>query len=81
MYVNHYELKEQRKLHSEEVHDKIDFQNYIMNLKHGKGSSTLETLQRPETIALLQALIQIMNQRPMNMGPGGMRPQARSQPP
>jgi len=72
MYVNHYELKEQRKLHSEEVHDKIDFQNYIMNLKQsGKGSSTLETLQRPETIALLQALIQIMNQRPMAMGPGG----------
>jgi RNA recognition motif-containing protein len=76
LYVNHYELKEQRRLQQEEARDKADFQN---SLRQGQSPLNMEYLNRPEVFQLIQMLMSQMRmnnfrgnqfggQRPRNQG-------------
>jgi len=47
LYVNHYELKEVRKLQQEEVRDKADYQNFK---KQNPGQFNMDIMNRPEIV-------------------------------
>jgi polyadenylate-binding protein len=49
LYINHYEIKEIRKVQYEDVHDKTDFQNY----KKQNLGYTVDLFNKPEIYALL----------------------------
>jgi RNA recognition motif-containing protein len=57
LYINHYEIKEIRKIQQEEIRDKADFNNYK---KQNQGSLNLDIINKPEIFALIQQLIMYM---------------------
>ena len=44
LYINHYEIKELRKIQNEDIRDKTDFQNY----KKQSSGYTMDLLNKPE---------------------------------
>lgn len=61
LYINHYEIKEVRKIQQEEIRDKADFQNYKKQSQVGAFSSDM--INRPEIFALIQQLIMYMQRQ------------------
>jgi len=45
LYINHYEIKELRKVQQEEVRDKADYQNYK---KQNPGQFNIDLINKPE---------------------------------
>lgn len=79
LYVNHYELKEVRKIQQEEARDKADFQ--ILQRSQPTQINT-EFLNNPQVIQIIQMLIQQLGRNNFqqrgnyqNRQPGGMRNQ------
>jgi len=71
LYINHYEIKEVRKVQIEEMRDKADFQT------HKKATANVsELMSRPEIYAILNQLIALIQPRlnkPYNNNRGGPR--------
>jgi len=52
LYINHYEIKELRKVQYEDIHDKTDFQNF----KKQNLGYTADLFNKPEIYALLNQI-------------------------
>jgi len=63
LYINHYEIKELRKLQNEDIRDKTDFQNY----KKQSSGYTMDLLNKPEVFALLNHLLQLVQPKLNNI--------------
>lgn len=74
LYINHYELKEVRKLQQEEARDKADFQNHK---KSNPGALSLDIINRPEIYQLIQFLMTQINRQQGFNRQGGMGYQNR----
>lgn len=66
LIVNYYEIKEQRKMAHEEMMDKNDYQNYIKQ----NTSINPEMINKPEFIAILNYIIQLLQPK-LNHHQGG----------
>jgi len=55
LYINHYEIKEYRKMHYEDMHDKTDFQNHIK-----QNTNINEIMAKPEIFGILNQIIQLL---------------------
>lgn len=51
LYINHYEIKEIRKIQQEEIRDKADYNNYK---KQNQGTFNLDMINKPEIFSLIQ---------------------------
>jgi polyadenylate-binding protein len=71
LYINHYEIKEIRKVQYEEVHDKTDFQNF----KKQSLGYTVDLFNKPEIYALLNQIFTYIQPklRSQFQGPNQMR--------
>ena len=86
LYVNHYELKEVRKIQQEEARDRADFQNYQKQM--AQNGFNPEILNKPEVFQLIQMLLMQLNRaqgfRQNNMGfqnrPRGPNPRYNNHP-
>ena len=63
LYINHYEIKELRKIQNEDIRDKTDFQNY----KKQNSGYTMDLLNKPEVFALLNHLLSLVQPKLHNM--------------
>jgi hypothetical protein len=69
LYINHYEIKELRKLQQEEIRDKADYNNYRKQQSNGQFS--MEVFNRPEIFTLIQQLIMYMQRQNYPFRQGG----------
>lgn len=58
LYINHYEIKELRKVQQEDVRDKTDFQNYK---KQNPINFSMDMINKPEMAQLIQTLFNLFN--------------------
>ena len=58
LFINHYEIKELRKIQQEDIRDKADYQNYKKT--QSQGAFSLDMINRPEIFTLIQQLIMYM---------------------
>lgn len=63
LYINHYEIKELRKIQNEDIRDKTDFQNY----KKQSSGYTMDLLNKPEVFALLNHLLSLVQPKLQSM--------------
>jgi len=63
LYINHYEIKELRKIQNEDIRDKTDFQNY----KKQNSGYTMDLLNKPEVFALLNHLLSLVQPKLHNI--------------
>jgi polyadenylate-binding protein len=59
LYINHYEIKELRKVQYEDIHDKTDFQNF----KKQNLGYTADLFNKPEIYALLNQIFTFIQPR------------------
>ena len=58
IFINHYEIKEIRKIQNEEMRDKSDFQNYKKS-----NTNMSDMLAKPEILAILSQFISLIQPR------------------